>query len=278
MKIRFILSFFIVVLVLQPVTGRAFVPQTAHLLHLVVQKVKQPSGIETSQIKTIVNCDVVDEQEEIWLDERLMYVFPNQLRAETTTPTGTDFSIESDFEFIKVMNGQTVSTSKSPIDLYTDILLYRNHETLLGQLALSGIDVTRVSFQRYEDTICYVIGQPKEKGQPFAGLWIEKDTFFPLKYVVEKDDFLVECVYSNWQKISRTWYPLEVSIYLDDQLFATVTVSDIGLKAGFAPSLFDIDRVMRLYPEKQDPEVVNEKSGEMDELEKRIQEFKKLYE
>lgn len=259
-------------------TGGAFVPQTPHLLHLVVQKVKQPVGIETVQIKTLLKCDSPEETEEIWLDERLYYRFPNQLRTETETPDGFDFSIESDFQFIKIADGQTVSKSKSPIDLYTDILLYRDHETLLGQLALAGVDVNTVTFQRYEDTICYVVGQPGKKDEPFSGLWIEKDTFFPLKYVVEKDNWLVECVYSNWQKISRTWYPLEVSILLDNEVFATITVSDVRLKSGLSSSLFDIAQAERIYPEQQDAQFLDQDSKDMEELKKRIEALKKLYE
>lgn len=259
-------------------TGWAFVPQTPHLLYLVIKKIKQPVGIETIQIKTILDCDVVDEKEEIWLDEKLVYSFPNQLRSEIISEPGINFTIESGFRFIKVMSGETISTEKTPVDLYTDILLYRDHETLLGQLALAGIEVNTVTMQRLDGTICYVVGKELEKGKDYASLWVEKDTFLPLKYVVEKNDWLVECSYTNWQKISRTWYPLEVNIMLDKQEFASVTVGDIKLKSGFPNSLFDISNARRLYPPKQDNPVPEAEASGMDELEKRIEEFKKLYE
>lgn len=278
MKLRFLLSFFICVIILKPIAGVAFVPQTPHLLHLIVQKIKQPVGIETVQIKTLLKCDSPDEKEELWLDERLFYKFPHQLRTETTTPDGVDFTIESEFRFLKVAGGQTVSRTKSPIDLYTDVLLYRDHESLLGQLALAGIDVTAVSFQRYEGTICYVVGQPKPEGEPYSALWVEKETFFPMRYVVEKDDWLVECVYSNWQKISKTWYPLEVSILLDNEVFATITVSDVRLKSGLSPALFDIAQTERIYPEKHELELTDPDAGDMEALKKRIEALKKIYE
>jgi len=277
MNIRFFLPFFIFVFVL-PNTGRAFVPQAPHLLHLVIEQVKRPAGIETSQIKTIANFDSADRKEEVWLDERLMYLFPDRLRSETTTLTGEDFTVESDFEFIKVKNGQTVSRTKSPIDLYTDILLYRDDEMFLQGLISAGIDVSTVTLKRYRGMICYVIGKPAGKKEPFPGLWVDKDTFFPVRYVVKKDDFMVENVYSNWQKISRSWYPMEVSIRLDNQVFATVTVGQIKLKSDFPRSLFDIPEIERLYPEQPAPDVLNNSAKEVNEVRKRIEEFKKLYE
>ncbi|MFH2092355.1 MAG: hypothetical protein ABIJ31_08325 [Pseudomonadota bacterium] len=277
MKIRFLFSFFVLFCILQPCTGRAFVPQTPHLLHLVVQKIKQPVGLYVFQTKTIVDCDAIQE-EGVSLQEALLYQYPNQLRSEVKSNPAATLSVESGFKFIKVINGETVSKEKSFIDLYTDILLYRDHESLIGQLALEGIDVTKVTFQRYDNTICYVIGQPRGKGQPFAGLWIEKETFLPVRYVVEKKDWMVECLYSNWQLVSRTWYPMQITIFLDSQLFATINVNHIDLKSDFSPGIFDISRIERLYPEKLEPGFLDENSKEKDELNKRIEEFKKLYE
>ncbi|MFH2058350.1 MAG: hypothetical protein ABIJ59_05575 [Pseudomonadota bacterium] len=277
MKIKFIFILSILFLTLQPATGRAFVPQTPHLLQLVVQKIKHPAGIQTFQKKTIVDRKSPEEKG-ILFQEELIYKYPDQLRSEAKSETMTSLSVESEYKFIKVINGEIVSRDKSPIDLYTDILLYRNHESLLGQMVLAGIDVTKVGFKRYKDTICYVIGQPGEKGQPFAGLWIEKDTFFPVKYAVKKNDWIVEYLYLNWQKISRTWYPMQIDILLDNQLFATIEVNNIALESDFSPSIFDISHIEQLYPEKQGPHDFNQGSKKHDELDKRIEEFKKLYE
>ena len=276
MKKRFFLIFFMLFFILLPGVGEAFIPQTPHLLHLVIKKIKQPVGIEAYQTKKILNYE--DTQKGyVELEEKLIYLYPNRFRFETLSDTMTSFSVESDLRFVKVMDRVIVSHDKPLVDLYTDILLYRDYESLLNQLDLAGIDTTKVSFQRYNDTICYVIGQPLEKGKPFAGLWIEKDTFLPIKYVVEKNGWLVEFFYSNWQKTSKTWYPMQISIFLDNQLFAMVDVKSIDLKSGFSSSLFDIDHIERLYP-INDPGSLDENSKQVDELDKHIEDFKKLYE
>ncbi|SDU17877.1 hypothetical protein [Desulfobacula phenolica] len=276
MKKRFFVGFFVLFLILLSGVGEAFVPQTPHLLNLVVKKIKQPVGIEVYQNKKILNYK--DTQKGVQqLKERLIYRYPNRFRSEIISDAMTSFSVESDFECIKVMNGVIISNDKPLLDMYTDILLYRNHETLLKQLVLAGIDIDKVSFQRFNDTVCYVIGRPLTKGEPFAGLWIEKESFLPVQYVVEKNGWLVEFFYSNWQQVSKTWYPKQVYIFLDNQLFATIEVNEIDLKSNFSLSLFDIDHIKRLYP-KNEPDSLDENSRQVDDLDRRIENFKKLYE
>ncbi len=261
---------FIFALILMPGAGESFVPQAPHLLHLVIEKIKQPVGIEAYQTKTVLNhSGVLREFDDI--EEKLIYVFPNQFRAQIISETQSGFTVESDFQFIKVMNGQVVSVEKSPIDLYTDILLYRDHESLLKQLVLAGIDTQTVTFQRYNDLICYVIGRPT------AGLWIDKETLFPIKYVIEKKGWAVEFIYGNWQRISKTWYPMTGSVLLDNQLFATINVKNFELKSQKSSSLFNFDQIKLMYPGNE-VESSSDKASQVDELDKGIENFKNLYE
>mgnify|MGYP002725720405 CR=1 FL=1 len=276
MKKRFFFTFIVLFFFLLSGMGEAFVPQTPHLLYLVIKKIKQPVGIEAFQTKKVISYE--DTEDGFFeLQEKLVYLYPNRFRSEIITDTVTSFSVESDFRFIKVLDGVTISNDKSPVELYTDILLYRDHESLINQLALGGVDTAKVSFQRYNDAICYVIGQPIEKGKPYAGLWIEKESLLPIKYIVKKNGWVAEFFYNNWQKISKTWYPMQISIFLDNKLFAMIDVNSIDLKSGFSLSLFDIEHIGRLYPINE-PDTLGENSKQVDELDKRLEDFEKLYE
>jgi len=268
--------FFCLISILASGTGEAFVPKAPHLLHLVMEKIKQPVGIEAYQTKKILNYE--DTQNDLTvLEEKLIYAYPNRFRSEIISDTMTSFSVESDFKVVKVMDGVIVSHDKLLVDLYTDILLYRDYETLLDQLSLAGIDTDKVSFQRVNDTICYVIGSPLGKGKPFPGLWIEKASFLPIKYIAEKNGWIVEFFYNNWQRVSKTWYPMQVSIFLDNQLYAMIHVRSFDLKSGFSKDLFDIEHIELLYPENGfDP--FDENTEQVDDLDKRMEDFKKLYE
>jgi hypothetical protein len=173
MKKKFLILFFLLFSFLLAGTSSAFVPQAPHLLHLVMQKIKQPVGIEAFQIRKFFNYEN-SENIYVELEEKLIYLYPNQLRSQILSEATTNFYVESDFEYIKISDGAVVSRDKPLVEQYTDILLYRDYETLLTQLALSGIDTSKVSFQRYDNKICYVIGRSQEKGKNFPGLWIER--------------------------------------------------------------------------------------------------------
>ena len=64
---------------------------------------------------------------------------------------------------------------------------------------------------------------------------------------------------------------------MDNRLFAMIHVKSFDFKSGFSSSLFNIEQIDQLYP-KIDPDPLDENSQEVDELEKRIEDFKKLYE
>lgn len=277
MKIKTIVFFLTFFFILQSGPGEAFVPQTPHLLYLVLEKIKKTKGLEAVQFKTVYDSDVPDE-ERVSIQEKITFLFPDKFRSETLSGAVPGFSVEHGSSFIKVSRGQTISRDKSPIDLYTDVLLLRNYEDLEKRLIKNGINTAEVSFDRYQDTICYVIGGPKpEDYQPFASLWIEKDTLFPVRYVVERNGWLVQCLYSRWEKISKTWYPMHVTVFVDDQLFASIDVTDITLEPDTEDTLFDIAQIIRMYPENNS-DLINEEARQVQELEKHIEEFKKLYE
>ncbi len=257
--------------------GEAFVPKAPHLLYLVIDKIRQPVGIEAFQTKKIINyTDTLTPYAE--LEERLLYAYPGRLRAELLSGPVKGFSVESQLQFVKVSDGVVISTQKSSLDRYSDILLYRDYESLLTQLDQAGVDTQQVGLHRYRDTICYVIGKPFENTEPFAGLWIEKDSFFPLKYVIKKDGWTVEFLYDKWQRVSRTWYPMQTSIFLDDKLHAMIDVRHFVLKSMGDDTAFDIGYIQKAYPKREQVNEIQENSRQVDELEKSVKDFGELFE
>ncbi|MCK5836346.1 MAG: hypothetical protein KAH09_03685 [Desulfobacula sp.] len=250
------------------------------------QKIKEPVGLEVHQVRKIIDSSAIGEQgvqtetRTIELDEKLIYDFPARLRSEILSDKLSRFYVESGSQFIKISDGAAVSLEKFPVDFYTDILLYRNHESLLRQLILAGVNTEKVTFQRLDNRICYFIGQPPAgSSKKFPGLWIEKDSFFPVLYVIKKNTWTIAFHYMNWQRVSRTWYPMEIRIFVDDQLFADIEVQGFELKSTFSSNLFDVDYIQEQYPVKDRyQEEVQKIPGKMDELDKQIEDFRKLYE
>jgi len=278
-------------------TVEAFVPQTPHLLHMVIQKIKRPGGLLVHQgrstidasgsaggIKSAVEPDsltgpgIDTGANSVGLNEKLVYVFPGKFRSEIISDTVSRFYVESDSKFIKVSDGRIVSLEKSPVDFYTDILLYRNHESLVSQLQAVGVDTEKVTFQRLDDKICYFIGQPSIDQKDPVGLWIEKTSLFPVRYVIKKNGWIVSFHYENWQRVSKTWYPMQITIFVDNLLFSRIDVQQIELASGFSKALFDVNRIQRQYPFDGSGQEKQETSGGIGELDRQIENFRKLYE
>ena len=271
--------------------GEAFVPQTPHLLHLVIQKIKQPVGMVVHQTRNLMDVSAGSagaETKTVELEEKLVYVFPGKFRSEIISDVVSRFYVESDSQFVKVADGGIVSLEKSPVDFYTDILLYRDHESLARQLHLAGVDTEKVSFQRFDNKICYFIGQPHLDPKESVGFWIEKDSFFPVRYQIKKNGWTVSFHYGNWQRVSRTWYPMETTIFVDNQLFTKIYVRQFELASGFPGALFDVDSIQGRYPVsgeyREEGQSSPEKPGrperpeKIDELDQQIEIFRKLYE
>jgi len=296
--------FFAVFFILPAGIGEAFVPQTHHLLHLMIQKIRQPVGLVVYQTRNLmdvskaavpevktpgINVDPNVEMKtlgtqliqtnSIALDEKLVYVFPGQFRSDIISGTIDRFYVESDSRFIKVADGGVVSQEKSPVDFYSDPLLYRDHESLARQLVMAGVNTDQVTFQRFDNKICYFIGQsPLNEKEP-VGLWIEKERLFPVRYVIEKKGWTIAFHYGKWQQVSKTWYPMQTTIFVDNQLFATIDVRQLELSSGSAPSLFDVNYIQGRYPARDGFRGEGQASSPgIEELDKQIENFRKLYE
>ncbi len=213
------------------------------------------------------------------MDEKLIYVLPGKFRSDIVSGTVSRFYVESGSQFVKVADGKIFSLKKSPVDFYTDPLLYRDYESLLNQLALAGVDTQKVTFKRFDKKICYFIGQSSLNEKESPGLWIEKTSLFPVRYVIEQNGWRVSFHYEDWQRVSKTWYPRRTTISVDNKVFAKIEVKEFELASGFPAAFFDVNRIQGQYPASASAQEKGpEGPDQFDELDKQIENFKKLYE
>lgn len=224
------------------------------------------------------------------LSETLKYQFPDRLRSDISWGNRAGFSVMSGQGFVRVIDGRISSLEMAPVDHYTDILLFRDPDALAAQLVKAGINTAKASFRRFDGRICYVIGgqsPDREKGQAargiknlFPSLWIEKDTRFPLRYVLKKKGWLVEIQYRNWQQhAGRAWYPMETDILMDGKPAAKIRVRQFEITGKADSRIFEVDEVIRKTPKAfvPDDQPAHQSQESMDELERRIEAFENLY-
>lgn len=245
-KIRILLLIAAVSIFAVPV-AQAFVPIPPHLVQLVVGKIKRPTGLEADQV-TRVFTGAHEEKEAYEVKEHIIYSFPGKLRCETVSsfsPENRMVAVVSGGRFVKIVDGALESARRSVRDYYTDILLFRDRELFEERFEKTGVDFSSSSIQRYNDRICFVAGKPPQENAPSSSFWVDKESLFPVRYTVKDQGRFVDIRYKNWQKVSRTWYPMRIETYLDKELFSVIDVESFSLETGFDPSLFDIDRMMQ---------------------------------
>ncbi len=314
MQKNVLISFLVfIVLLTAGSRGEAFVPQTPHLLYLMVSKIKTPVGMVVHQTRHITgsvpglvpgtqvsNDEEIDPSQDLSqagdfgtsgivsaaqsagrpaaqpIRETLTYSYPNSLRSDIMTDSGLRFYALSKSGFVKVDGGMVSVMEKSGVDFYTDPLLYRDYEIMVQALTLAGVNTKKVTFQRLDGQVCYFIGQPPVDQVRMPGLWIDKESFFPVRYLIRKKGRTVDIRYSNWQRVSRTWYPMETRILVDGDLFVDIIVSRFELKSGFSPALFDVDKILSQYP-VQDGAPDHGNDSRIENLDSDIEDFSKLY-
>lgn len=249
--------------------AEAFVPETPHLLHLVVRKIKIPAGMVVYQTRRAGESASVPEQ--------LSYLFPAGLRSEISTENSKAFYILSGDRFVRVADGWVAARERRAAEFYTDPMLFRDHAEMAARLAAAGIDTETVTFQRLEGKICFFVGQPAGGKEPAAGFWVEKDSFFPVRYKFNRNGRSVDIRYADWQRVSRTWYPMDVRIRVNGQPFQEIRASRFELRGGFSSSLFDVDRVLARYPAPGATDGQGGGHDPVDGLDKEIDDFSKMF-
>ena len=210
------------------------------------------------------------------------YIFSRAFRSDAKSASSERIHIAVGGRSLTIVDGQIEPGSVHRFDLYKDVLLYRSRETLADRLIQLGVDVSLSSLGRFEEQIAFVIGAdfPDESVNQ---LWVDKETLLPLRLMIKggrdaADSDAVEVRYLNWWKVGATQYPSRIEFYQDGQLVRVSQAQSFEENATFSRELFDIEHQKLLYPKASAPAAVSETSEESSEVQKTIEEFKRIFE
>lgn len=259
--------------------ANAYVLQGQHLLELMTQNFKKSKRLFVSQ--QLVLYDNSGSKSTVELNETLRYDFPETFRSDILSENVKRIHVLSKGTALTVIDGKAAIESETRYDRYKDIMLYNSRALLEKRLSSLGVDFTISSLGRFQGQPAYVLGaQYPDETAP--QIWLDKDTFRPIRWVItgkvmdDPEDFL-EVRYLEWQQVHRTWYPMRVEFYKNDVLVRQINVDNIEAAPDFPRELFDIDRLKSTYRlEVAVPDQNAEK--ELDEVQKTIEKFKKMYE
>ena len=218
----------------------------------------------------------------IQLDESLRYVFSEAFRSDIVSDDNQRIFVFKDGQTLTVIDGVISGVAETRFDLYKDLLLYRSRERLCERLLQLGIDVAISSLGKFEDRLAFVVGaEYPDETRP--QVWIEMKTFQPLRLLIPGSSGptgagFLEIRYLRWQEIGKIWYPMQIVFMQDGKIVRAIEVNDYQVDPHFAKDVFDI---ARLKSEHRQSAVTPERPAEnegLSEVQKTIEEFKKIFE
>ena len=227
--------------------------------------------------------DSVQVEETMELAETLRFdLSANSFRSDAKSYNSERIHVVSHNRSLTIVDGNIVPPVANRFDLYKDIFLYRTREGLAEKLLDLGVDVSVSSLGRYEGEIAFVIGAiyPDES---VSQIWIDRDTFLPSRWIIRGNGSstgsdVLEMRYLTWWKSGESRYPSRIEFYQDGKLVRVNQIKNFRGGDIFPPDLFDIDHLRSVYPLAPEQPLVPGESDEPSEVQKTIDEFKKVFE
>jgi len=258
----------------------AYVLPGPYILKLMTQNLGKAKSLLVSQ--TLVIYDDTPQKSGIELSETLRYVFPEMFRSDTLSEHVHRIHVFSKGKAVTIIDGKVADESDNRYDQYKDILLFKHRKMLQDKLSLLGVDVTVSSLGRFQGKPAYVLGaQYPDETTP--QVWLDKDTFRPFRWIMtskseQNQENSIEMRYVEWQKVRNTWYPMRIEFFVAGILVREIHVQNIKVNPSFSKEIFDIKHLKALYPQVAPAEQEQGNKEDLNEVQKTIEDFKKLYE
>ena len=222
-------------------------------------------------------------EETLQLEETLRFAFPFTFRSDARSSESERIHVVSGDRSITIVDGSIVPAVANRFDLYKDIFLYRTREDLSERLLQVGVDVSISSLGRFEGEISLVLGAVYPD-KSVSQIWIDRETFLPTRWIIRGngENFnsdVLEVRYLTWWKSGPVRYPSRVEFYQDGKLVRVNQTRSFREGNEFSEDLFDIDNLRSVYPlASEQPLVPGESEEEPSEVQKTIDEFRKVFE
>jgi hypothetical protein len=223
-----------------------------------------------------------EEPETMELEGSLRYIFSKAFRSDARSDDSERIFIFSEGNTLILIDGTSVSEATNRFDLYKDLLFYHSREELVERLIQLGVDVSISSLGRFEEKIAFVIGA-EYPDESVSQVWIDQDTFLPLRWIIKGVDSAgesdtMEIRYLVWWKIGKLSYPSRIEFYQDGNLVRVNQAVNFEENATFSEELFNIDYLKTVFPRTPAQPIVPGEPEEPSEVEKTIEEFRRIFE
>jgi outer membrane lipoprotein-sorting protein len=280
LKKSLVISFIVSVVIYLYAPANAYVLPGPYILELMTKNLGKAKSLLISQ--TLVIHDDTLQKSGVEINETLRYVYPETFRSDTLSEHVHRIHVLSKGKAVTVIDGKIADESDNRYDRYKNILLFKPGKMLQDELSLLGVDVTVSSLGRFQGKPAYVLGA-QYPDETTAQIWLDKDTYRPFRWIMTSKDGKsrensLEVRYVQWQKVQNTWYPMRIEFFMAGILVREIHVQNIKANPSFSKKLFDIKHLKSLYPQGPPAEQEQKNKKDLNEVQKTIEDFKKLYE
>jgi outer membrane lipoprotein-sorting protein len=211
------------------------------------------------------------------LSETLKFVSPETFRSDIVSEKIQRIRIVSNRSVFTVIDGKISDEPENSYDHYKDLILFGSREILQERLSDLGVDVKVTSLGRFQGKPVYVLGA-QYPDETLPQVWLDKKTFLPFRWIITGNATQnLEVLYLTWTKLNHTWYPMHIEFFSNGNLVREIHVQNIDENPTFQADVFDIQKLKSLYHRDAPTEPQNVGKEETDEVQKTIEEFKKIY-
>jgi hypothetical protein len=226
--------------------------------------------------------EMTEVPETMELEGSLRYIFSKAFRSDARSNDSERIFIFSDGKTLTLIDGNSVSGDTNRFDLYKDLLFYHSREELFERLFQLGVDVSISSLGRFDGKIAFVIGA-EYPDESVSQVWIDQDSFLPLRWIIKGVDPAgesdsMEIRYLIWWKSGKISYPSRIEFYQDGNLVRVNQAINLDENATFSEELFDINYLKTVFPRSPAQPIVPGVPEEPSEVEKTIEEFRRIFE
>jgi outer membrane lipoprotein-sorting protein len=260
--------------------SRAYVLPAKQILDLMIKQLGSGTTLQISQKTVIYDPSLAEGMQEF--NATLYYRYPDRFRYEAATPEGEEIRVVGPEGALVIRNGQIVHQRETRFDHFKDPLLYQKAELLHWKLSQREVDLNVVSLGRYRNKISYVIGA-KYPDESLPQVWIEKDTFRPIRYILAPGDLSdsdsEEVEYADYKSLGKNkWYPARILFYKNARLTRMYALEDFKVNPELSNKLFDMAHLRTSYQSMTLKEPPPSSPSQLDEVEKTINDFSKTFE
>ena len=218
----------------------------------------------------------------VTIQETVRYAFPQSFRSDIAAPPADRTHIYAVGRSATVVDGTISSEPESPFDYYKHLLLHRSRNAFSVRLSERGVNTAVTSLGRFDGRIAFVLGAVYPDNT-LLQVWIDKETLRPIRWIVKgaadsEDSPEFEIRYYEWRRIKKVWYPDQIEFIRNGTPVRLIQVEDITVNPPLTQDMFNVDGLLARSQPEQTPAEAEDRKGGMSDIQKTIEEFKRLFE